>query len=122
MIYYIIHLKYQKLILYILFYYFEKNYNNVDFLIQHIQKYNILLLQYYLLNYIDYRLRNSNNNKAAAAIAAGTIAVGSSAGYKQVASGVTFTLDYPIMFNGTARAANAVNCTDLYYDRESVNL
>lgn len=71
---------------------------------------------------VNYQLRNSNNSKAAAAIAAGALAVGSSAGYKQVASGVTFTLDYPIMFNGTARAANAVNCTDLYYDKESVNL
>ena len=71
---------------------------------------------------VDYRLKNNNNSTAATATAAGTLAVGSSAGYKQVASGVTFTLDYPIMYNGTARAANAVNCNDLYYDKDAVNL
>ena len=55
------------------------------------------------------RMLHNNNIKAATAVTAGTIIVGSSAGYKMAASGVTFDITYPILYASTAIAANGAN-------------
>ena len=59
-------------------------------------------------NTYDRTLHN-NNVKAATAITAGTVIVGTSAGYKMAASGITFDISYPILYATAAIAANATN-------------
>ena len=71
-------------------------------------------------NNYDRRLHN-NAVKAAAAITASTVIVGTSAGYKQAASGVTFDIQYPILYASAAIAANAT-ATNTYEAMPSVNL
>lgn len=50
---------------------------------------------------INYQVRQANSIKAAEAVTAGRIIVGTAAGYKNVASGVTFDIDYPILYAGS---------------------
>ena len=71
-------------------------------------------------NNYDRRLHN-NNIKAAAAVTAGTIIVGTSAGYKQVASAVTFDISYPILYASKAIAANGTSAV-AYEALPGVNL
>ena len=53
------------------------------------------------------RIRHNTNVKAASAVTAGQIIVGTDAGYKPVANGVTFSINYPILYAGSAIAAAA---------------
>jgi len=71
-------------------------------------------------NNYDRRLHN-NAVKAAAAVTAGTVIVGTSAGYKTAASGVTFNISYPILYASEAIAANATNAKT-YEAIPSINL
>ena len=71
-------------------------------------------------NTYDRRLHNQAI-KAAAAVTAGTVIVGTSAGYKQVASGITFDLQYPILYASAAIAANAT-ATNTYEAIPSISL
>lgn len=71
-------------------------------------------------NNYDRRLHN-NNVMMAAAVAANTIIVGTSAGYKQAASGITFDLAYPILVATEAKAAAAVSAKT-YEALPTVNL
>ena len=71
-------------------------------------------------NTYDRRLHN-NAVKAAAAITSGTVIVGTSAGYKTAASGITFDITYPILYASEAIAANATNAKT-YEAIPSVNL
>ena len=59
-------------------------------------------------NTYDRTLHN-NNVKAATAVTAGTVIVGTSAGYKMAASGVTFDITYPILYASKAIAASGTN-------------
>ena len=71
-------------------------------------------------NSYDRRLHNQAV-KAATAVTSGTVIVGTSAGYKQVASGVTFDISYPILYASAAIAANAT-ATSTYEAIPSINL
>ena len=53
------------------------------------------------------RMRHYTAVKAASAVTAGQIIVGTDAGYKPVANGVTFSINYPILYAGSAIAAAA---------------
>lgn len=55
------------------------------------------------------RIRHNTNVKAASAVTAGQIIVGTDAGYKPVANGVTFSINYPILYAGSAITAAATN-------------
>jgi len=52
------------------------------------------------------RLQIANNIKAATAITAGRAIVGTSAGYKNIGSGITFDISYPILVAGSAISAS----------------
>lgn len=71
-------------------------------------------------NSYDRRLHNQAV-KAATAVTSGTVIVGTSAGYKTAASGVTFDISYPILYASAAIAANAT-VTSTYEAIPSVNL
>ena len=62
------------------------------------------------------RIRHNTNVKAASAVTAGQIIVGTDAGYKPVANGVTFSINYPILYAGSAitAAATGNNNYDAY--------
>lgn len=53
------------------------------------------------------RLQIANNIKAATAITAGRAIVGTSAGYKNIGSGITFDISYPILVAGSAISASS---------------
>ena len=59
--------------------------------------------------------------KAAEAITADTVVVGSSSGYKTAASGVTFDISYPILWADSA-IASGNSATDLYSCIPNINL
>ena len=67
------------------------------------------------------RIRHYTNVKAASAVTAGQIIVGTDAGYKPVANGVTFSINYPILYAGSAISAAATN-NNTYDVMPSVNL
>ncbi len=71
-------------------------------------------------NYYDRRL-HSSAIKAAAAVTSGTIIVGTSAGYKTAASGVTFDIQYPVLYASGA-IASAATATNTYEAIAGVNL
>ena len=56
-------------------------------------------------NTVD-RLQVTNNIKAETAITAGRAIVGTSAGYKNIGSGITFDISYPILVAGSAISAS----------------
>ena len=68
----------------------------------------------------NYELRNGNAIKAAAAITASTIIVGSSSGYKTVTSGVTFDVQYPILW-ARDTIASAGTSDQTFHRRSYVN-
>lgn len=61
----------------------------------------------------------NNNKKARVAIVAGSICVGDETGYAGIDQGVTFDISYPILYMGTAMAANAQR-SDFYLYQVSV--
>ena len=67
------------------------------------------------------QIRDPNNIKAANAITAGTIIVGTANGYKTVESGVTFDLQYPILY-ANATIANGSTGTNNFKIMPDVNL
>ena len=80
--------------------------------------------------YADYDYDTNEYNKlmcnnsilAAEALIAGGIVVGTSEGYKKVASGVAFDITYPILYWTTALDSGATSSTYGYYAYPSVNL
>lgn len=83
---------------------------------------------YWQLN--DWTNGNDNNYdrmvlnravKAAAAVTKETVIVGTSAGYKTAASGVTFDVSYPILY-ATAAISSGSTATSTYIDYTAVNL
>ena len=67
------------------------------------------------------RMRHYTAVKAASAVTAGQIIVGTDAGYKPVANGVTFSINYPILYAGSAISAAATN-NNTYDAYPGVNL
>lgn len=55
------------------------------------------------------RIRHYTAVKAASAVTAGQIIVGTDSGYKPVANGVTFSINYPILYAASAISASATN-------------
>lgn len=68
-----------------------------------------------------WQLRYYAAVKAETAVTADHVIVGTSAGYKNVASGVTFDITYPILWADTAISAGSTR-TDTYEALQSVNL
>lgn len=66
------------------------------------------------------RIRHNSNVKVAAAITNGQICVGTSAGYKPIASGATFDITYPILRSGDNSVAGDVKTN--FYDVLTANL
>lgn len=71
-------------------------------------------------NYYD-RIRWGNTITARSAITSGTVIVGSSSGFAQVAAGVIFDISYPILYATAAISANATASTG-YWRYPSVSL
>lgn len=67
------------------------------------------------------RVKNSNNVHARGACTAGKLLCANENGYKDVASGVTFGIDYPLLYCKTA-ITNGNNGTDTYLSFPGVNL
>lgn len=67
------------------------------------------------------RVKNSNNIYAVAACTNGKLIVGTSAGYKDIAASVTFDIDYPILYCGTAAEATKTTA-NTYLTFPGVNL
>ena len=68
-----------------------------------------------------WQLRYNGSVKAAAAITEGAVIVGASAGYKNIAEGVSFDLSYPILWAGSGVAVGATN-TNTYEASNDVDL
>ena len=68
-----------------------------------------------------WQLRCYNAVKAAAAITSGYVIVGTSAGYKHVASAVTFDITYPILYAGSNVSSGSTSNNN-YEAHQAVNL
>lgn len=70
---------------------------------------------------VDYRLRNSNAQKAAAAITASSICGATSAGYAEIAAASTFDITYPLIW-ATAAVTAGSTATSFNYAYNSCTL
>lgn len=64
-------------------------------------------------NTVNTQVRYGDTVKAAAAVTASTICVGTSSGYKTAASGITFDISYPLLYAGSAVSSGSTR-TNFY--------